>query len=489
MAQAQNADSKHVDAKLVEQAEELKEQLLQFVMGAEGKLAQRLEEFTVERSRELAKSPVRHTLTRFVLDEFLTGELLDMPCPIEQFIEANPSLSDANVTLIRRWKDTFLGIFVVKKADQGVFTLRNWMTDFSYDVVPTQLQLPADLERLAPKEVVISRLSPLDEDRWIFSGPMYLLGALSKPKLAMAIANLKRHHGEASYGGAPELLEEAWESVASHHQSFLDYFGSDTVTLPGRQLNHQLKQFQDHRTQAQMEQAHIEEKTSLRALVQKASETNGAAGVDLVDVEATAEEVGVDLDSGVGKVAQSLSGSRTQLTSPQVEVPEALQRAKEVTALSDPQWGLVFIKNYGDLKGLIKRVANRTGEEQKGDQIHNQKSDIDSLNQALSNLDIPTFAWIKLANIEPDNFIQAMEKVTGDRHWNPEKLTELLKSVDRHSKAQLPEVANVPQHLNALFQKVLLDSTKKAKSSSSRKKKKGFKRSTKKISGGGFMAN
>ena len=48
MAQAQNADSKHVDAKLVEQAEELKEQLLQFVMGAEGKLAQRLEAFTVE---------------------------------------------------------------------------------------------------------------------------------------------------------------------------------------------------------------------------------------------------------------------------------------------------------------------------------------------------------------------------------------------------------------------------------------------------------
>jgi hypothetical protein len=113
---------------------------------------------------------------------------------------------------------------------------------------------------------LLTRIAPVTEDYWMFSGPCIPMGALGKPKLAVAIGNFKDNYKPFLYSDASDLLEEAWNSVERYHQDFLDFFGSDEVTLSGYQLSKKIAEFQEVLTKKRLAEAGIDESKSLSCL-------------------------------------------------------------------------------------------------------------------------------------------------------------------------------------------------------------------------------
>jgi hypothetical protein len=117
---------------------------------------------------------------------------------------------------------------------------------------------------------------------------LYAYGfAWVNPKLAVAIGNFKENHKDALYSDAPDLLEQAWQSVAKYHQEFLDFFGSDEVTLPGYQLNKKINELQEVMTKRRLAAAGIDESKSLSEIAEE-------AGVTEEEMKAAAQEAGAD---------------------------------------------------------------------------------------------------------------------------------------------------------------------------------------------------
>jgi hypothetical protein len=223
----------------LEQAQTLKQALVDFVLDAEGDLAEALETYAAEQARRKGISQ------DLIVDMFLTEGRVNDKTPIALFIEDQPDLSKADRQLLLGWEKTFTGLFAVGQEMPDGFELMNWLTEKHYTVKPTSDRSTAELARLKPGEIVLARISPLSETDWIFSGPLTLLGKLGKPKLAVAIGNFKDNHKQSLYGDAPDLLEEAWRSVEKYHVAFLDFFGGDEITLPGYQLNKQMGEFRE----------------------------------------------------------------------------------------------------------------------------------------------------------------------------------------------------------------------------------------------------
>lgn len=105
---------------------------------------------------------------------------------------------------------------------------------------------------------------------------------MGKPKLAVAVGEFRTKFNSELYGDAPQLLEEAWESVAVYHQEFIDYFGSDRLTLPGEELNQKLGELQSIMSQKRLEAAGIDTSKSMQELVRE-------SGADISEIEANAD--------------------------------------------------------------------------------------------------------------------------------------------------------------------------------------------------------
>lgn len=231
---------------LLERAGKLKNKFSDFVLDAEGNLAVSLETFCAERLSRFSKSQYQgKEQTDLVIDCFLTEGKVGGETPLEIFLERMPDLEERDRLLIAGWQRSFTGLFAVVQVLSTGFELMNWMTAKHYTVKPNGLQSSEQLARLKEGEIILTRIAPVTANDWMFSNTLILLGKLGKPKLAVAIGNFKKHFKENLYGDAPELLQEAWQSVEQYHKEFLDFFGSNEVALPGYQANQRLKEFQE----------------------------------------------------------------------------------------------------------------------------------------------------------------------------------------------------------------------------------------------------
>ncbi|MEL6167024.1 MAG: hypothetical protein AAFR37_25980, partial [Cyanobacteria bacterium J06628_3] len=170
-----------------------------------------------------------------------------------------------------------------------------------------------------------------------------------------AIGNFKNNYKNYLYGDAPELLEEAWISVEKYHQRFIDFFGSDEITLPGYQLEKKLSELQEQVTQSDMEAAGIDSSKSLQEIVEDA---------DISDEEMAEVAEGMGIESKV--VSQVLDSKKSvKMVMPKVELPPHLKKAEEVTVLSFPRWGQIFLTNYTQFISLLAEDSD--SEQQKSD--------------------------------------------------------------------------------------------------------------------------
>lgn len=426
------------------QAQKLKQALTDFVLDAEGELAESLETYAAAHSRPGYQDRVQQDL---IIDSFSIEGKVGEQTPLDLFLASQPDLSQSDRQIVNNWRRSFVGLFTVTQILNNGYELMNWLSAKHYIVVSEEMN------QFKEGEILLTRIAPITDNHWIFFSPCVPMGKLGKPKLAVAIGNFKDNYKNALYSDAPELLEQAWQSVEQYHQEFLEFFGSNEITLPGYQLNKKIAELQEVMTQRRLAAAGIDSSKSLAEVVQE-------AGIEEEEIKAAAEEVGADSTA----VAQLIdSKSSTKMVMPKVELPAELRQAEQVTALTHPRWGQMFIPTYSRFKALLE-----------SEDWQNIEGSEKLVRYYLENPSINAFIWRQLAQNYPTQLEKVLQTVLERPDFQINRdLDALLQEFNKPLEPELPEIASVPQHLHDLFQEAVAE-VNKSKSKSKSKKKTGM---------------
>ncbi|MDX2243115.1 MAG: hypothetical protein NW224_20740 [Leptolyngbyaceae cyanobacterium bins.302] len=432
-------------------AHELKQALTDFVLDAEGELAVALEKFSAE---QLSRSQQQDMHQRsLVVDRFLIEGTVGDSTPIQLFLAEEPDLSTADRQLVQGWQRGFVGLFEVVQILPDGFELMNWTTTKHYTVKPADEKALAAMARLKVGEIILTQIAPADDATWMFFSPWTSLGKLGKPKLAVAIGNFKQNYKRHLYSDAPDLLEEAWSSVEQYHQNFIDFFGSDEVTLSGYQLSKKLAELQEQTMQAQLDAAGIDGSKSLKELAAEA----GTSDEELAEA---AEAMGMDASAATQLLEKK---GAMKMAPAQVELPPHLKNAEQVTALTHPRWGQLFLPNYQRFTTMLEQPDTIAPDAEK------------LVKHFLDNAEINRFVWQKLAAQYPAQLETVLQTTLARPNFRLQSdLDDLLSEHGKLTEPELPEVASVPLHLHNLFQDALLEIKKEKPKGKAKPQKTGF---------------
>ncbi|MEH2059399.1 MAG: hypothetical protein V7K97_25250 [Nostoc sp.] len=440
---------------ILERSHQLKQALVDFVLDAEGELAQALETYAAAQLRRGSGDTTQQDL---IIDSFLTAGKVGDKSPLKLFIESNPDLEESDRSLINSWHHSFIGLFAITNILPDGFELTNWLTDKRYIVKPNNTQTLQAISRLKVGEILLTRISPVTDSYWMLSGPYTIMGKLGKPKLAVAIGNFKENYKSNLYSDAPDLLEEAWQSVGQYHQQFVDFFGTDEITLSGYHLNKKIAEFQEVITEKTFAAAGIDTSKSL-------AEVAEAAGIGDEEIKAVAEEFGAD-SNVVSQMFNSKSGN-SKMVMPKVDLPAELKKAEQVTALSHPRWGQMFLPTYSKIQAILS--AEDWQSVQGSEKL---------IRYYLEDKSINAFIWHRLAQQYPTQLEKVLQIFLQRPEFRLESdLNPLLQEFHKPIEPELPDIASVPIHLHNLFQEALGEVNKsKPKGKGQQKPAKGFQR-------------
>ncbi|MBW4481016.1 MAG: hypothetical protein KME14_00590 [Tildeniella torsiva UHER 1998/13D] len=441
----------------LKQSNALKQTLRAFVLDAEGDLATALETYSADRLKHWSATNLQGiSRSDLAVDMFLTEGQVSSRSVLDIFLQHQPDLAADDQALVKGWQNTFNGLFKVLQVEAERYELMNWLTEKHYWVEPDGAQAAAELSRLSPGEIVVTRLSPEAGDSWTFSGPLMLLGKLGKPKLAVAIGNFKNWFPNYLYGDAPELLTEAWQSVERYHHDFVDFFGGDRVTLSGYELNKKLKEYQEITTQRRLEEIGVDGSKSLKELVAQ-------SGLSEEEVAESVESFGED----GREVSRLLKDDQAiKMAMPPLNLPDELRRAEAVTVFVHPRWGQTFLKDYVRLTQLFEATDEES------------VAKVDKLIQKYLKEDaVNAYVWRCFAEDNAVPLMASLERCLNRSGLTPDDLDDVLVEAGKPLEPTLPEIASVPIHLNDLFQEALQEvgqSSSKKKSKGKPKQKTGF---------------
>lgn len=442
---------------ILERSRQLKQDLVEFVLEAEGDLAVGLESYVAANSRSQDNRYDAPYEKKLLIDTFVTEGKVGDKTPLDLFLESLPELSHSDRNLISNWRHSFIGLFAVTQILPDGFELMNWLSAKHYIVKPNDPRTLEEMASFKKGEILLTRISPVTDSYWMFSGPCLPMGNLGKPKLAVAIGNFKDKHKKHLYSDAPDLLEEAWKSVEQYHQEFLDFFGTHEVTMPGYKLNKKIAEFQELMTKKRLAAVGIDDSKSLEEMAAE-------AGVSEEEIKAAAEEAGADSK----EVAQLFSGKgKTKMVMPKVELPENLKKAEQVTVIAHPRWGQMLLPTYGKFKAIL--------EAEDWQSIPNAEK---LVRNYLEDASINVFIWHRLAEQYPTQLEKVLQTVLNRPNFKIESdLDTLLQEFNKPLEPELPEIASVPEHLHNLFQEAVAEVQKsKSKSKGQKKEAKGFGR-------------
>jgi len=440
---------------MLERAWTLKQNLIDFVLDAEGELAVALEAYAAARS-----TGERYDIAQQnqVIDSFTIEGKVGEKTPIDLFVESQPDLTESDRSLLESWEHrSFTGLFEITQLSPDRFELMNWLTAKHYVVKPNSPNFLAEMSRFKLGEILLARISPLTDDWWILSSSPIPKGKLGKPKLAVAIGNFKQNHKNNLYSDAPELLEQAWQSVEKYHEDFTEFFGSEELTLSGYHLNKQLAEFQEFITKKRLADMGVDGSKSLADIVEDAGvdrEEVKAAAIAAAGADAKAVEVMLD------------SNASAKMVMPKVELPDRFKKAEQVSALSHPRWGQTFLSTYAQFTALLAAEDFSTvpGYEK-------------LVRNYLEDPAINVWIWQRLAKVNPAKLEQILQTVLQRTNFQIDRdLDALLQEFKKPLEPELPEIASVPLHLHNLFQEALGEVNKsKSKPQEKKKSSKGFK--------------
>ena len=443
---------------MLERAWEIKQNLIDFVLEAEGELAVALEAYVADRS-----SRERYDIAQQnqVVDSFTVEGKVGTQTPIDLFIQSQPDLSEGDRNLLESWRQrSFTGLFEISQISPDGFELTNWLTAKQYAVKPNSLNLLQEMSRFKLGEIWLARIAPLTDNCWILSGPPIPMGKLGKPKLAVAIGNFKQNYKNSLYSDAPELLEQAWQSVEQYHVDFTEFFDSDEVTLSGYHLNKKIAEFQEFITKKRLADAGIDETKSLAQIVED-------AGVDREEIKAAAIAAsGADAKTVEVAIDRNLN---SKMVMPKAELPDRFKKAEQVAALSHPRWGQMFLTTYPQFTAMLAAADWKSipGAEK-------------LVRNYLEDPTINAWIWQRLAKVDRAKLEQILQTVLERTDFQIDRdLDALLQEFNKPLEPELPEIASVPLHLHNLFQEALGEVSKsKSKPQDKKKSSKGFKQLT-----------
>lgn len=439
---------------LLERSRQLKQDLLAFVLEAEGDLAVALESYIAANAHSQDSRYDAVFERSLLIDIFLTeGEIGDKT-PLDLFIENHPDLSASDRTLLEKWRCSFLGLFAVNQKLSDGFNLMNWLTAKEYIVKPNDSRTLEEMASFKQGEILLTRIAPVSDREWMFSGPCRPLGNLGKPKLAVAIGNFKDNYKKYLYSDAPDLLAQAWESVVQYHEKFLEFFGSEEVTLPGYQLNKKIADLQESIMKERLAAAGIDESKSLEEIAEE-------AGVSEEEIKAAAVEAGADSKT----ISQMFKNKgKTKMMTPKIDLPDFLKKAEQVTAFSHPRWGQIFLPTYSKFKEMLVAEDWRS--------LSNAEK---LVNNYLDDATVNAFIWHRLAQQYPTQLENVLQTVLQRPDFKLERdLDPLLEEYNKPLEPELPEIASVPIHLHYLFEEAVAEVNKKSKAKAKKKGNKGF---------------
>ncbi|MEO1802076.1 MAG: hypothetical protein AAFR62_16935, partial [Cyanobacteria bacterium J06629_2] len=329
----------------VEKALELKQKLIDFVYDAEGEMAIALESYAAAKGKHNSYGIKQQNLT---IDLFTTAGNVNQQTPLEMFLASATDLDSQELELIRLWQGNFIGLFEIQAIETDSYQLMNWLTAKTYQVCGHSLLPEKETQRWQPGEIILAILAPLDSAQWFFFSDRIIKGRLSQPKLAVAIGEFRDNYPDFLYADAPELLSQAWSSVAVYHQQFVEHFGSDHLTLPGYKLNQEIGKLQQKMSQKKLAEAGIDSSKSLADVLTE-------AGKEQAEFTEVAEDLGINAQAVDKLVANQ---DKLSMATPKLDLPPEIKQAETVTAYSHPKWGQMFLPGFDRFIDLLNSPGN-----------------------------------------------------------------------------------------------------------------------------------
>jgi hypothetical protein len=431
--------------------------IIEFIQSAEGLVAVSLEGYVAKqliRNPQLDPGQRKLLVHRFAIE----GEV-DGKTPLELFLASQPDLATEDRQLIDSWRKSFVGLLAIVQIFPNGLEVMNWLTAKHYRIQFTDPQSQTAMTRLKVGDVIIAQISPIIDIDWAILTPWIALGRLGRPKLAVAVGAFRQNYPHYLYSDAPEQLALAWESVAVYHDRFVEFFGTDEVTLTGAQLQTRIGEFQTWIVDKQLDAAGIDKSKSLDELATD-------AGVEADDLQALTTTLGLT-DS---RASQGQTTAIGKMVSPTVELPPQLKSATAVTALSHPYWGQIFLADYPRLKTLLAPVDPQF-----------LPADLKFIQKCLADPLMNTFVWRRLATEFPHQLETAIRQtlnLSDSKNFLPPQsplpIDLVLTKFNKFLEPDLPDLASVPLHLHELFQLAVLEVSKDKAKPKSQAKKSGF---------------
>ena len=429
---------------------ELKENLVDFVYDDEGDIAVALESYAAEKGKKNSYGIKQQNLT---VDLFLTQGQIGENTPLDLFVR-QVDLADADLAIVKQWQRNFIGLFEIEAIADGCYRLMNWLTAKTYKVYAHSGMSEKETSRWQPGEIILCIIAPINDLEWFFFSDRVVKGRLSQPKLAVAVGEFRDNYPESLYADAPELLEQAWSSVAVYHQQFVDYMGSDRLTLPGYKLNQKIGELQQIVSRQKLAEAGIDDSKSLSELL----EQSGKSESELL-------EAATDLGADAKAVANIIENKNSSMVTPKVDLPSDIKQAESVTVFSEPKWGQMFLPNFTKFTDLLAQPNPDT--------LENSSL---FLRKYLELPEANYYVWQQLKQEYPESIEKLIRTHLDRPDFNlATDLDRLLLEYDKSSTPELPAIASVPIHLNNLFEAAIAQ-VQKSKSKSKKKAKKGFSR-------------
>lgn len=439
-----------------EKAIQLKETLVNFIYNAEGDLAIALETYAAEKGK---KNSYGIKQQNFNLDLFLTRGKIDLQTPLELFLEENRDLNKSDLELLKRWQNNFIGLFEIQTIQDNCYQLMNWLTAKTYRVYGHSAISDKESGRWQPGEIIVTIIAPLNDLEWFFFSDRIIKGKLSQPKLAVAIGEFRENYPEFLYADAPDLLEQAWDSVTIYHQEFVNFMGSDRLSLPGYQLNQKITELQKIMSQKMLAEAGIDDSKSL-------SEMLSESGTSEAEFTETATDLGADAEAVASIIKNK---DKLSMVTPKVELPSEIKKAETVTVFSHQQWGQMFIPTYEKFTNLLanENLANS--------ETSDREKYLAFIRKYLEQPEINYYVWQQLKQEYPQALKHILQDYSHKNNFNLETdLDRLLLEYNKPSHPQLPSIASVPIHLNNLFEAAVAQVQKTKSKAKKKTKKKGF---------------
>jgi hypothetical protein len=431
--------------------------IIEFIQTAEGSVAIGLENYT---ARQLIRNPQLDAGQRKLLvHRFAIEGEVDGQTPLELFLASQTDLDPEDRQLIGSWRQSFVGLLAIVQIFPNGLEVMNWLTAKHYRVQFTDVPAQTAMSRLKVGDVIIAQMSQVIDIDWAILTPWIALGRLGRPKLAVAVGAFRQNYPHYLYSDAPELLAAAWESVAVYHDRFVEFFGTDEITLTGAQLQTRIGEFQTWIVDKQLDAAGIDKSKSLNDLA-------ADAGIGAEDIRAVTTTLGLrDPSTSPGQTT-----TIGKMVSPKVELPPHLRSAAAVTALSHPYWGQMFLADYPRLKTLLAPVDTQY-----------LPADLQFIHKCLADPLMNAFVWRRLATEFPQQLATAIRQtldLPDSKNFrlphSPLFIDSILTKFNKFLEPDLPDLASVPLHLHELFQAAVLEVSKEKAKPKSPPKKSGF---------------